>query len=123
MRAAKALAGGLKALRQVQGLTQAELAEAAGLHVQYVSQLERAQRSPTMETLDRLAGALNAPVSELFAAGEGARPSSRAADVTQRVKALLSAWPGKDQERLVKILLELRRVVGVPKRRTAPRRK
>ncbi len=107
----------MKGLRQLQGLTQAELAEAAGLHPQYVSQLEREQRSPTLETLDRLAGALDVPVSEVFGAGESGRPTGRASGAAERVKALLSAWPGKEQDRLVEILIALRRVAGVPKRR------
>ena len=118
MQAAEALAAGMKRLRKRLGLTQAALAEAAGLHVQYVSPVERRQRSPAMDTIDRIADALGVSAAELFSAGEG-RASSRTAEVTDQVEALLSAWSGKDRDKLVNILVELRRVAGSKRR---PRR-
>lgn len=111
MQAAQALAAGMKRLRKRLGLTQAALAEVAGLHVQYVSQVERQQRSPAMDTIDRLADALGVSPAELFSAGESPA-SSRTSEVAERVEALLAAWPGKDQAKLVNILVELRQLAG-----------
>ena len=45
-------------LRQRQNLSQEDLAEAAGVHRTYVSQIERGIKSPTMKVFIRIAGAL-----------------------------------------------------------------
>jgi transcriptional regulator with XRE-family HTH domain len=114
MQAAAALALGMKRLRRRLGMTQEALAEAADLHVQYVSQVERMKRSPSMETIDLLAAALGVTPAQLFIAGESP-DSSRQAEVTERVSALLDGWSGKDQEHLVRVLLELRQIAGAPR--------
>ncbi|MBK8410330.1 MAG: helix-turn-helix domain-containing protein [Sandaracinaceae bacterium] len=111
MQAAKALASGMKRLRRRLGMTQAQLAEAADLHVQYVSQVERLARSPSMETIDAIADALGVTPAELFALGEGHR-ASPPAEVAEVVDTLLSTWSAKDQVRLVGILRELHAVAG-----------
>jgi transcriptional regulator with XRE-family HTH domain len=107
MRAAEALAKGLKRLRRRLGVTQAELAEAANVHVQFVSQVERQQRSPSLETIDALAAALDTTAAGLLAEGEDDEEARPPAPET-RVAQLLAAWPEPDQKRLVKLLTELR---------------
>ena len=49
----------LRVLREKAGLTQAELAEKAGLSVQAIAALEQGTRSPTWDTVRRLAIVLN----------------------------------------------------------------
>lgn len=49
----------VKLARQRVGLTQAELAEAAGIDPGFLSKIENGQRGPSIETLARLALALN----------------------------------------------------------------
>lgn len=48
----------LRRHREAKGLTQQELAEAADLHLNYVSLLERGLRSPSLEVTIRLARGL-----------------------------------------------------------------
>jgi transcriptional regulator with XRE-family HTH domain len=48
----------LKQLRLARKLSQGGLAEKSGLSVSYISMLERAQRSPPLDTLEQLAKAL-----------------------------------------------------------------
>lgn len=47
-------------------LSQEELAERAELHRTYVSDIERGDRNPSLENVEKLAKALNLKVSELF---------------------------------------------------------
>ena len=47
-------------------LSQEELAERAELHRTYVSDIERGDRNPSLENIEKLARALNLKVSELF---------------------------------------------------------
>ena len=56
----------ITALRQSARLSQEELADRAGIHRTYVSQLERGLKSPTVVMLLRLARALDAAPSKII---------------------------------------------------------
>ena len=60
----------IKLLRVAAGLSQAELADAAGMHRTFYGQLERGQRGMNIAGLPGLAHALGVSVPALFA-GEG----------------------------------------------------
>lgn len=66
MRVREVLALNLKALRQIQNLSQEDLAELAGIDRTYVSSLERSQYSATIDVLERLAMALGVKPAELL---------------------------------------------------------
>jgi transcriptional regulator with XRE-family HTH domain len=54
------------------GISQGELAERAGLHRTYVSDLERGSRNPSIDSIEKLARALHVSVAALFeSAAEG----------------------------------------------------
>lgn len=59
------LPGRLREIREARGLTQAQLAAAAGLHVNQVALMERGERSPSLEVAGRVADALTVPVDAL----------------------------------------------------------
>jgi len=65
----------LRAAREDQGLSQEQLGEETGIHRNYIGGIERGERSPSVETISRLAGALHVSLSDLFARAErlGAR--------------------------------------------------
>jgi len=52
-------------LRKLRGLSQEKLAELAGIHRTYVSQLERGLKSPTVTVLYKLSAALNTSLSQV----------------------------------------------------------
>lgn len=53
-------------IRQARKLSQENLAEGAGIHRTQISLLEGGRRQPLLETLVRLAGALDVPVEALL---------------------------------------------------------
>jgi transcriptional regulator with XRE-family HTH domain len=53
-------------LRSKKGLSQKTLADNVGLSVSYVSMLERGQRSPPLETIEKMARALKVPPATLL---------------------------------------------------------
>jgi transcriptional regulator with XRE-family HTH domain len=59
-------AANVRRLRAKRNLSQKALAERSGVSVSYVSMLERAQRSPPLETIEKLARALGVPPSTLL---------------------------------------------------------
>jgi transcriptional regulator with XRE-family HTH domain len=56
----------IRNLREARGLSQESLADAANLHRTHISLIERARRSVRLETLERLAIALDVQPSELL---------------------------------------------------------
>lgn len=76
------LAQNIRALRKLRGLSQESLADLAGLHRTYVSDVERARRNLSLDNLERLARALGVEAASLIA------PHSIPATDTQMLEAL-----------------------------------
>jgi XRE family transcriptional regulator, regulator of sulfur utilization len=62
----KALASKLKKAREKQNLTQAELAEKAGIHFNYYARVERGEVNPSYDTLYKLIKALKVKSSDIL---------------------------------------------------------
>lgn len=56
----------IRILRKAVGLTQAALAEAADISINFMGCIERGERTPSIETIDKLAKALNISPKEFF---------------------------------------------------------
>ena len=65
-----ALAEQIRLCRTRRGLSQEDLAFHAGLHRTYISLIERARKSPTIDCLIRIAAALDMRASDLLANAE-----------------------------------------------------
>lgn len=59
------IAVNVKRVRKERGLSQEELADRAGVHRTYVSQIERGVKNATFVSLDKIAQALETPLAEL----------------------------------------------------------
>ncbi|HJQ30576.1 MAG TPA: helix-turn-helix transcriptional regulator [Pyrinomonadaceae bacterium] len=57
----------VKQRRQEIGISQEVLAERAGLHRTYIGDIERGARNLSLENIEKLANALQIPISDLFA--------------------------------------------------------
>ena len=60
------VARNLRILRKLKGLSQEELADSAGINRNYVGQIEREEKSPTVDILDKLAIALEVNAVDFF---------------------------------------------------------
>lgn len=76
----------LKELRKRKGLTQTQLADALGVHLQTVSKWERGVTEPDISLIGETAAALGATVEELAGAPSRMRPS--------RALSRRSGWAG-----------------------------
>ena len=56
----------IRDLRQKYGLSQEEVAHRAGIHVTYLSGIERGKRNPSLKNIRRIAVALGVPLRDLF---------------------------------------------------------
>ena len=57
----------VRRLRNQRGATQEDVAHRAGMHVTYLSGIERGVRNPSLKNIRALALALDVPTSDLFA--------------------------------------------------------
>ena len=57
----------IRSLRERRGLTQEEVAHRAGIHVTYLSGVERGVRNPSLKNIRAIAAALEVFTGELFA--------------------------------------------------------
>lgn len=63
--AQRLFATNMRRIRKEKGLTQERVAEAAGLHPNYVSSVERAERNISICNIERIAIALDVTMAEL----------------------------------------------------------
>lgn len=56
----------LREVRLARGLTQEQLAEKLDISLNFLNLIERGQRAPSFDTLERIAKVLRTPVSDLF---------------------------------------------------------
>lgn len=70
----------LRTLRRTGRVTQEDLAERADISVSFLSMIERGERAPHIETLARIAEALEVELAELFSVPrDGAKGKRRSA--------------------------------------------
>lgn len=83
-------------------LSQEELAEKCGLHPTYIGQVERGEKNATIESISKIAGGLNVPLSTLFENIEGntGAEKSCAGEIYDHIQAL----PLGSQEKVLSIL-------------------
>lgn len=81
----------IKEHRRILGITQEQLAESAGLSANYVARIEIGDKTPTLDTLAKIADALGTTVSELLSDAE-----RHDLDVTECIAGLLEGLDEDD---------------------------
>ena len=102
---AKILWQRIRNYRTARGLSQEKLAELSGVHHTYVGQVERGEKNATIESIEKIATALNISLSTLFEKlGQG---EDEARSIPLACYELLSAKTKEEQEHIYRILLEM----------------
>jgi len=86
-------------LRQEAGLTQEALAEKLDLHGSYVGLLERGMKTPSLETLTRIAEFFDLDVIDLLAEDEGGEDRK-----ARRITKLLEGVSETDIDKIYRVL-------------------
>lgn len=102
---AKAIGQRIRNYRTARGLSQEKLADLCGCHPTYIGQLERGEKNATIESIDKIATALDVSLSKLFDKLGGQDDGSR--DIPLECYEFLSAKTKEEQEQLYRILLEM----------------
>lgn len=101
MAIARELGERLRAYRVQRGWSQEELAERADLHTTYIGQLERGEKNATIESISKVAAALNISLSKLF---ENISLTSGEKDIPSRCYDIIQRQSLKDQKLLLDIM-------------------
>lgn len=102
---AKSIGQRIRNHRAAAGLSQEKLAELSGCHPTYIGQLERGEKNATIESIDKIATALNVSLSKLFEQLGGQDDGSR--NIPLECYEFLSAKTPEEQEQIFNILLEM----------------
>ena len=91
--------------RTRQKLSQEKLAELSGCHPTYIGQVERGEKNAMIESIEKIATALDVPLSKLFEKLDGSDATNH--DIPLKCYEFLSAKSVTEQEQLYHILLEI----------------
>ncbi|MBE6884116.1 MAG: helix-turn-helix domain-containing protein [Ruminococcaceae bacterium] len=104
---AKTIGQRIRKYRARRGLSQEKLAEFSGCHPTYIGQLERGEKNATIESIEKIAAALEVSLSKLFEKlGESEKETENLPLVCYE---FLLGKSKEEQERLYRILLEIDR--------------
>ena len=102
---AKILGKRIRNHRTAKGLSQEKLAELSGCHPTYIGQIERGEKNATVESIEKIATALNVSLSNLFeklGAADGAVQS-----IPLECYELMLSKSKAEQEQILRILIEI----------------
>ena len=101
----------IRQLREQKGLSQGDIEEKTGLMRTYVSRIENGHTVPSLETLERFAGALGIPLYQFFYQGDGPPPTQHLTP-RQSLEELAAEDGGTDATFLLKLNSFLSQLAG-----------
>ncbi len=101
----------IRQLREEKGLSQGDIEEKTGILRTYISRVENGHTVPSLETLERFAGALDIPLYQFFYLGDGPPPTQY---LTPRpsLEELAAEDGGTDAKFLLKLHSFLSKLAG-----------
>ncbi len=99
----KKLGARIRAFRKGTGMSQEELAFKSSISTTYLGQLERAEKSPTVDILERIAKALDISVYDLFLFDEEIHTTPKN-NVINKINAHLSTLSENEQSEMLKLI-------------------
>jgi len=100
----------IRELRQNTGMSQEELALRAGLNAAHLGQIERGLKKPTIETINRIAEALEIPIVKLFHFKEDVIPSiTQSSENLNKIVAQLTPMTDSEQRYILKMIKVFKR--------------
>ena len=100
---AKIIGQRIRNYRTQKGLSQEKLAELAGCHPTYTGQLERGEKNATLESVEKIASAMDISLSELF----DKLGKSGSNNIAAKCYDLVASKNEAEQKQLYKMLQEM----------------
>ncbi len=102
---AKIVGQRIRSYRLQLGFSQEKVAELSGCHPTYIGQVERGEKNATLESIEKIAAAIEVPLSKLFDK-LGSSPDE-SVDIPAKCYDLLLTKSKSEQEQIYRIILEL----------------
>lgn len=99
---AKQLGQRIRELRNERHMSQEELSFKAGISPAHLGQIERATKNPTIDTVAKIAAALDIPVASLFLTDSISMPSQNT--VINKINAQLTGMSEEEQKDILRII-------------------
>ena len=100
---AKIIGQRIRNYRTQKGLSQEKLAELAGCHPTYIGQVERGEKNATLESVEKIASAMDISLSELF----DKLGKSGGNNIAAKCYDLVASKNEAEQKQLYKMLQEM----------------
>lgn len=100
---AKIIGQRIRNYRTQKGLSQEKLAELAGCHPTYIGQLERGEKNATLESVEKIASAMDISLSEIF----DKLGKSGGNNIAAKCYDLVASKNEAEQKQLYKMLQEM----------------
>ncbi len=94
----------IRVLRTSAGLSQEDLAFKASISTNYLGQVERAVKNPTLETVYRIAQALDISLIQLFDFENAIIASNEQSTITNKIIAQLSSISDEQRQDILKLI-------------------
>ena len=108
---AKLVGQRLRSYRLQLGLSQERVAELSGCHPTYIGQVERGEKTATIESIAKIASAIDVPLSKLFEKIDG--KTTYGEDIASKCYELLLGKSKSEQEQIYRIILELDKYIDM----------
>lgn len=90
----------IRTLRKARGFSQESLALKAGLATSFLGEIERSGKKPTVDSVEKIAKALDISLAELFAEGFDRQKYAADTTVLDKIVFLVQDYPVEVQEQL-----------------------
>ena len=95
----------IRSYRKQKGMTQGDLAEATGLHLTYIGQLERGEKNATIGTIWKISESLSVPIAEIFARIPSGGGQRKDASIPELVADILCELKPEEQKVIYDLIL------------------
>ena len=102
---AKHVGNRIRSYRTQLGYSQERLAEISGCHPTYIGQVERGEKNPTLESVEKIASALDISLSKLFE--NLGNDDSNERNIPLECYEFMLTKSKSEQEQIYKIILEM----------------
>ncbi len=98
----------IKITRKKSNMTQEELSELAGITSNYISLIENGRKKASIETLEKIAAALNIPLSRFFSA-ETAKSEKKSYGYDKKIYSAVRSLGKKEQGLIMDIITKMKK--------------
>ncbi|WP_341281684.1 helix-turn-helix transcriptional regulator [Paenibacillus sp. FSL H8-0537] len=104
---ARYIGDNIRTLRKIRGLSQEQLALRADINASYMGQVERGEKSPTVDVLGKIAAALDSPLEQLVHLDASQQTSPEDNSYADKIAHQLHGLTVKEQEAVYKFVKQL----------------